>query len=223
MGEVIFGINMEGQKDVLGLYLGAAEGAKFWLSVLTEIKNRGLKDIFILCADGLKGLPEAVEATFPQATFQTCVVHMVRHSLNYVPYIEKKEVARDLKKIYHADTVSLAEEALDEFEIKWGDKYGAIVKSWRQNWEKIIPFLSFPKEIRKVIYTTNIIESLNKTLRKSVKNRGHFSTEDSLMKVLYLAIKGISKKWTMPIRDWKQALNQFSILFSERFPNKFLS
>jgi putative transposase len=220
---VIFGINMEGQKDVLGLYLGAAEGAKFWLSVLTEIKNRGLKDIFILCADGLKGLPEAVEATFPQATFQTCVVHMVRHSLNYVPYIEKKEVARDLKKIYHADTVSLAEEALDEFEIKWGDKYGAIVKSWRHNWEKIIPFLSFPKEIRKVIYTTNIIESLNKTLRKSVKNRGHFSTEDSLMKVLYLAIKGISKKWTMPIRDWKQALNQFSILFSERFPNKFLS
>lgn len=220
---VIFGINMEGQKDVLGLYLGAAEGAKFWLSVLTEIKNRGLKDIFILCADGLKGLPEAVEATFPQATFQTCVVHMVRHSLNYVPYIEKKEVARDLKKIYHADTVSLAEEALDEFEIKWGDKYGAIVKSWRQNWERIIPFLSFPKEIRKVIYTTNIIESLNKTLRKSVKNRGHFSTEDSLMKVLYLAIKGISKKWTMPIRDWKQALNQFSILFSERFPNKLLS
>jgi putative transposase len=206
---VIFGINMEGQKDVLGLYLGAAEGAKFWLSVLTEIKNRGLKDIFILCADGLKGLPEAVEATFPQATFQTCVVHMVRHSLNYVPYIEKKEVARDLKKIYHADTVSLAEEALDEFEIKWGDKYGAIVKSWRQNWEKIIPFLSFPKEIRKVIYTTNIIESLNKTLRKSVKNRGHFSTEDSLMKVLYLAIKGISKKWTMPIRDWKQGERHF--------------
>lgn len=215
---VIFGINMEGQKDVLGLYLGAAEGAKFWLSVLTEIKNRGLKDIFILCADGLKGLPEAVEATFPQATFQTCIVHMVRNSLNYVPYAEKKEVAVDLKKIYHADTVSLAEEALDEFEIKWGDKYGAIVKSWRQNWEKIIPFLSFPKEIRKVIYTTNIIESLNRTLRKSVKNRGHFSTEDSLMKVLYLAIKGISKKWTMPIRDWKQALNQFSILFSERFP-----
>jgi len=215
---VIFGINMEGQKDVLGLYLGAAEGAKFWLSVLTEIKNRGLKDIFILCADGLKGLPEAVEATFPQATFQTCIVHMVRNSLNYVPYAEKKEVAVDLKKIYHADTVSLAEEALDEFEIKWGDKYGAIVKSWRQNWEKIIPFLSFPKEIRKVIYTTNIIESLNRTLRKSVKNRGHFSTEDSLMKVLYLAIKGVSKKWTMPIRDWKQALNQFSILFSERFP-----
>lgn len=218
---VIFGINMEGQKDVLGLYLGAAEGAKFWLSVLTEIKNRGLQDILILCADGLKGLPEAVEALFPKATFQTCLIHMVRHSLNYVPYTEKKDVATGLKKIYHADTLILAEQALDDFEITWGDKYGSIVKSWRQNWDKIIPFLSFPKEIRKVIYTTNIIESLNNTLRKSVRNRGHFSTEDSLMKVLYLAIKGVSKKWTMPIRDWKQALNQFAILFSDRLPKNF--
>jgi putative transposase len=134
---VIYGINMEGQKEVLGLYLGAAEGAKFWLSVLTEIKNRGLKDIFILCADGLKGLPEAVEATFPQAIFQTCIVHMVRHSLNYVPYTEKKAVAADLKKVYQSDTVSLAEQVLDDFELTWGEKYAAIVKSWRQNWEKI--------------------------------------------------------------------------------------
>jgi putative transposase len=220
---VIYGINIEGQKDVLGLYLGAAEGAKFWLSVLTEIKNRGLKDIFVLCADGLKGLPESVAATYPETTFQTCLVHMVRHSLNYVPYTEKKAVAADLKKIYHADTVVLAEEALDDFELTWGDKYASIVKSWRQNWEKIIPFLDYPKEIRKVIYTTNIIESLNKTLRKAVKNRGHFSTEDGLMKVLYLAIKGVSKKWTLPVRDWKQALNQFSIMFGERFPSKFLS
>jgi putative transposase len=220
---VIYGINMEGQKDVLGLYLGAAEGAKFWLGVLTEIKNRGLKDIFILCADGLKGLPEAVEATFPKATFQTCIVHMVRHSLNYVPYNEKKAVAADLKRIYHSDTEVLAAQALDDFELTWGDKYGAIVKSWRQNWEKIIPFLSFPKEIRKVIYTTNIIESLNRTLRKSVKTRGHFSTEDGLMKVLYLAIKGVSKKWTMPIRDWKQALNQFAIMFADRFPAELIT
>jgi putative transposase len=220
---VIYGINLAGEKDVLGLYLGAAEGAKFWLSVLTEIKNRGVKDIFIMCADGLKGLPEAVEATFPQATFQTCLVHMVRHSLNYVPYTEKKAVAGDLKKIYHSDTLDLAEQALDEFELTWGGKYGAITKSWRQNWEKITPFLSFPKEIRKVIYTTNIIESLNRTLRKSVKNRGHFSTEDGLMKVLYLAIKGVSKKWTLPVRDWKQALNQFSIMFAERLPNRLLN
>lgn len=217
---VIYGINLEGHKDVLGLSLGAAEGAKFWLSVLTEIRNRGLKDIFVLCADGLKGLPEAVEATFPRTTFQTCIVHMVRNSLNYVPYREKKIVAADLKKIYRADTLVLAEQALDDFEITWGDQYGAIVKSWRQNWEKIIPFLDYPKEIRKVIYTTNIIESLNKTLRKSVKNRGHFSTEDGLMKVLYLAIKGVSKNWTMPLSDWKQALNQFAIMFSDRLPSK---
>ncbi len=211
---VIFGINIEGQKEVLGLYLGAAEGAKFWLSVLTEIKNRGLKDIFVLGADGLKGLPEAVAAVYPQTTFQTCLVHMVRHSLNYVPYTEKKAVAADLKKIYHADTLILAEQALDDFEITWGDKYGAIVKSWRQNWEKIIPFLNFPKEIRKVIYTTNIIESLNKTLRKSVKNRGHFSTEDGLMKVLYLAIKGVSKKWNIPLKF----STSFKIILKLRMP-----
>lgn len=218
---IIYGINLEGQKEVLGLYLGESEGAKFWLYVLTELKNRGLGDIFILCADGLKGLPEAVEATFPKAIFQTCVVHMMRYSLNYVPYNDKKAVANDLKKIYQSSTVELAQEALDEFELIWGDKYPAIVKSWRNNWDKITPFLQFPKEIRRVIYTTNIVESLNSTLRKAVRNRGHFSTEDSIMKVLYLAIKGVSKKWTMPIRDWKQALNYFSIMFSERFPERF--
>jgi putative transposase len=217
---VIYGITLEGQKEVLGLYLGEAEGAKFWLYVLTELKNRGLEDILILCADGLKGLPEAVEATFPKAIFQTCIVHMTRHSLNYVPYNDKKAVALELKKIYQSSTVELALEALDEFEITWGDKYPAIAKSWRTNWEKITPFLQFPKAIRKVIYTTNIVESLNNTLRKSVRNRGHFSTEDGIMKVLYLAIRGVSKKWTMPIRDWKQALNYFAIMFSDRFPER---
>lgn len=220
---VIYGITMEGQKEVLGLYIGENEGAKFWLQVLTELKNRGVEDIFILCADGLKGLPESVEAAFPRATFQTCIVHMVRHSLNYVPYQEKKAVAEDLKKIYQSSTQELASQALDEFELTWGDKYPAIVRSWRQNWEKITPFLDFPIEVRKVIYTTNIVESLNATLRKSVRNRGHFSTEDSLMKVLYLAIQGVSKKWNMPVRDWKQALNQFSIIFADRFPGKLLS
>jgi putative transposase len=220
---IIYGITMEGHKEVLGLYLGEAEGAKFWLYVLTELKNRGLEDIFILCADGLKGLPEAVEATFPKAIFQTCIVHMTRHSLNYVPYNDKKAVATDLKKIYQSNTVELAIEALDEFEITWGDKYPAIIKSWRNNWEKITPFLQFPKEIRRVIYTTNIVESLNNTLRKSVRNRGHFSTEDGIMKVLYLAIRGVSKKWNMPIRDWKQALNHFAIMFSERFPEKLMT
>jgi len=217
---IIYGITLEGKKEVLGLYLGEAEGAKFWLYVLTELKNRGLEDIFIMCADGLKGLPEAVEATFPKAIFQTCIVHMVRYSLNYVPYQEKKVVAADLKKIYQSNTIELASEALDEFEITWGEKYPAIVKSWRNNWEKIIPFLQFPKEIRKVIYTTNIVESLNSTLRKSVRNRGHFSTEDGIMKVLYLAIRGVSRKWSMPIRDWKQALNHFAIMFCDRFPER---
>ena len=218
---VIFGINMDGEKDVLGLYLGESEGAKYWLSVMTELKNRGLNDIFILCADGLKGLPEAIEATFPETIFQTCIVHMVRHSLNYVPHTDKKAVAADLKKIYAASTVELASEHLDDFELAWGDKYPAVVRSWRGNWNRIIPFFDYPKEIRKVIYTTNIIESLNRTLRKAVKNRGHFPTENAVMKVLYLAIKGVSKKWTMPIRDWKSALNQFAIRFSDRFPQEF--
>jgi putative transposase len=166
-------------KDVLGLYLGETEGAKFWLYILTELKNRGLLDIFILCADGLKGLPDAVEATFPQAIFQTCIVHMVRHSLNYVPHTDKKVVAGDLKKIYQANTMELAQEALDDFEITWGDKYPAILKSWRNNWERVTPFLQFPKEIHSIIYTTNIVESLNNTLGKAIRNRGHFSTEDS--------------------------------------------
>lgn len=217
---VIFGININGEKDVLGLYLGESEGAKYWLSVMTELKNRGVNDIFILCADGLKGLPEAISATFPETIFQTCVVHMVRHSLNYVPYTDKKAVAADLKKVYSASTVELAAEYLDDFELTWGEKYPAIVKSWRSNWSRVIPFFDYPSDIRKVIYTTNIIESLNRTLRKAVKNRGHFPTEDAVMKVLYLAIKGVSKKWTMPIRDWKRALNQFAIRFSDRFPEE---
>jgi putative transposase len=220
---VIFGIDMNGEKHVLGLSLGESEGAKYWLSVLTELKNRGLNDIFILCADGLKGLPEAVEASFPKAIFQTCVVHMVRHSLNYVPYTDKKAVAGDLKKIYSASTVELAEEYLDDFESTWGEKYAAAVKSWRDYWSRIIPFFDYPSEIRKVIYTTNIIESLNRTLRKSVKNRGHFPTENAVMKVLYLAIKGVSKRWNQPIRDWKSALNQFAIRFNDRFPDTFLN
>ena len=220
---VIFGINIHGEKDVLGLYLGESEGAKYWLSVLTELKNRGIEDILILCADGLKGLPESVEASFPASIFQTCVVHQVRHSLNYVPYTDKKAVAADLKKIYCASTVELAADNLDDFELTWGEKYASIVKSWRNNWTKIIPFFDYPKEIRKVIYTTNIVESLNRTLRKAVKNRGHFPTEDSVMKVLYLAINGVSKKWTMPIKDWKQALNQFSIKFEDRFSDTLLN
>ena len=216
---VIYGINMEGHKDVLGLYTEATEGAKYWLSVLTELKNRGLTDIFILCADGLAGLPEAVEAAFPKTIFQTCIVHKVRASLKYVSYKDKKAVANDLKKIYQATTLALAEQALDDFETVWGDQFAAIVRSWRKDWAKITPFFDYSFEVRRVIYTTNIIESLNRTLRKAVKVRGHFPTEDALMKVLYLAIKGVSKKWTMPIANWGMALNQFSIQFAERFPD----
>lgn len=220
---VIYGVNVDGQKEVLGLTLGENEGSKFWLQVLTELKNRGLEDIFILCADGLKGLSDSVEAAFPKAIFQTCIVHQVRNSLNYVPYNEKKAVAADLKKIYASNTADAAKQALDDFELTWGDKYPIIVKSWRSNWEKITPFMQFPAEIRKVIYTTNIVESLNNTLRKSVRNRGHFPTEDALMKVLYLAIKGVSKKWTLPIRDWKLAINRFAIMFPGRFPEKLMT
>lgn len=214
---VVYGIDKEGYKDVLGLYLGEQEGAKYWLSVLTELKNRGLGDIFLICADGLKGLPESIEAAFPKAVYQTCVVHMIRNSLKYVPYKEKKAVAADLKRIYQANTLKQAEEALDDFELAWGEKYPATVKTWRNNWSNITPFFDFPMEIRRVIYTTNIIESLNRTLRKAVKTRGHFPTEDSLMKVLYLAIQGVSKKWTMPLRNWTEAMNQFSIVFEERY------
>ena len=161
---------------------------------MTELKNRGLKDIFILCADGLKGLPEAITATFPETIFQTCVVHLVRHSLNYVPYTDKKDVALCLKKIYTADTEDMASEYLNDFEQAWGDKYPAIVKSWRSNCIRVVPFLDYPQDIPKVVYTTNIIESLNRTLRKAVKNRGHFPTEEAVMKVLYLAIKGVSTR-----------------------------
>jgi putative transposase len=216
---VVFGITLSGYKEVLGFYLSETEGAKYWLNVLTQLKHRGLDDVFVICADGLKGLSESVSSAFPKAIFQTCIVHMVRHSLNYVPYKEKKAVAVDLRAIYNAATPELGLAALDDFELTWGDKYAVIVKSWRNNWEKITPFFDFPAEIRRVIYTTNIIESLNASLRKSVRNRGHFSTEDALMKVLYLTTKQASKKWTMPVRNWSQALNQFAIMFAERFPN----
>lgn len=217
---VIYGINVEGHKDVLGLYAEATEGAKYWLSVLTELKNRGLEDIFILCADGLTGLSESVEAAFPGTIFQTCIVHKVRASLKYVSYKDKRAVANDLKKIYQASTLELAEQALEDFDTTWGEQFAAIVRSWRLDWVKIIPFFDYSQEIRRVIYTTNIIESLNRTLRKAVKVRGHFPTEEALMKVLYLSIKGVSKKWTMPVANWGMALNQFSIQFADRFPDR---
>jgi putative transposase len=179
------------------------EGAKFWLQVVTELKNRGVKDIFIACVDGLKGFPEAIEAIFPKTQIQLCIVHMVRHSLNYVSWKQRKEVAADLKTIYQATTVELAEMNLDAFAIKWDASHPSIAKSWRNNWERIIPLFSYPTDIRKAIYTTNAIESLNMSLRKVTKNRGHFPNDEAMFKLLYLALRNIAKKWTMPGRPPK--------------------
>ena len=210
------GVNMEGHKEVLGLWIAQTEGAKFWLQVVTELKTRGVQDIFIACVDGLKGFPEAIEAVYPKAAVQLCIVHMVRNSLNFVPWKMQKEVAADLKLIYTASTVELAEQMLTEFEKKWDKDYQSIGLSWRRNWARIIPFFDYPPEIRKVIYTTNAIESINMSLRKVIKTRSSFPTDEAVTKLFYLALRNISKKWTMPIRDWKAALNRFSIQFEER-------
>jgi len=212
------GVNIHGIKEVLGMWTAENEGAKFWLQVVTELKNRGLKEIFIACVDGLKGFPEAIESVFPQTQVQLCIVHMVRNSLNYVSWKQRKEVATDLKTIYQAPTVDLAVANLEAFAAKWDASHPTIAKSWRSNWERIIPLFSYPPEIRKAIYTTNAIESLNMSLRKVTKNRGHFPNDDAMFKLLYLALRNIARKWTMPIRDWKSALNQFSIIFEGKMP-----
>ena len=214
------GITMTGQKEVLGLWVAQTEGAKFWLQVVTELKNRGIQDIFIACVDGLKGFPEAIETIYPNTTVQLCIVHMVRYSLNYVTWKYRKDVASDLKLIYGAGTIERAAQALDDFEERWGKSYPSIGQSWRRNWPRIIPFFDYSPEIRKVIYTTNAIESVNMSLRKITKNRGSFPSDESLMKLFYLALRNISQKWNMPIRDWKGALNQFSIKFEERMPQQ---
>lgn len=212
------GITMAGQKEVLGMWAANSEGAKFWLHVLTELKNRGVRDIFIGCVDGLKGFPEAMETVFPATQVQLCLVHMVRHSLSYVGWKERKAVAADLKAIYRAATVVEAERALELFEQKWDRKYPSISKSWRTHWPELITFMKYPAEIRKAIYTTNAIESLNRSLRKISKNRGVFPNQESLLKLYYLALERIAKKWTMPIHGWSEALNRFVIEFGDRVP-----
>ncbi len=212
---VAIGVNLEGQKEVLGLWSSANEGAKFWLSVLTELKNRGVKDIFIACVDGLKGFPQAIEAVYPQAQVQLCIVHLVRASLNYVSWKERKAVAADLKPIYRAMTEEDAKVQLDSFIQHWGDKYKAIGKLWKENWERIIPFFAFPAEVRKVIYTTNAVESLHMSLRKVIKNRGSFPSEEAALKLLFLALQNVSAKWET-VQHWKAALNQFEILWGDR-------
>jgi putative transposase len=214
------GINMAGEKELLGIWIAQTEGAKFWLQVITELKNRGVADILIACVDGLKGFPEAIETIYPKTAVQLCIVHLVRYSLNYISWKLRKEVALDLRTIYAAATVEEAEQRLDEFEEKWGAAYPSIAQSWRRNWPRIIPFFDYPPEIRKVIYTTNAIESVNMSLRKITKNRGSFPSDESLLKLFYLALNNISKKWTMPIRDWKAALNRFTIQFEDRMPQQ---
>jgi putative transposase len=212
---VAVGIDLEGRKDVLGLWTSANEGAKFWLQVLTEIRNRGVKDIFIACVDGLKGFPQAIETMFPQAQVQTCIVHLVRASLNYVGWKERKQVAADLKTVYRAATAEEAEQRLGQFAAKWDNRYASIAALWRRQWQQVIPFFAFPAEIRKVIYTTNAVESLNMSLRKALKPRMAFPNEEAALKVMYLALRNLIRKWEQ-VRDWKAALNCFTVLWQDR-------
>jgi transposase-like protein len=210
------GVNMEGHKELLGMWLSENEGAKFWLNVLTELQNRGVKDILIACVDGLKGFPDAINTAFPQTQIQLCIVHMVRNAMKYVPWKEYKPVAADLKRIYQSVTEEEALLALDQFSERWDDRYPQISRSWRANWGNLNTLFNYPQDIRKAIYTTNAIESLNSVIRKAIKKRKLFPTDNSAMKVIYLSIQGASEKWTMPIRNWKPALNRFMIEFEDR-------
>jgi len=214
------GINMEGQKELLGIWIAQNEGAKFWLGVITELSNRGVKDIFIACVDGLKGFPEAIESVFPKTQIQLCIVHMIRNSVKYVNWKDRKVICGDLKTIYTSATEQQAEIALDEFGKKWDGKYPTISQMWRNNWQRVIPFFDYPEDIRRVIYTTNAIESLNRSLRKVIKTKGAFPNDASILKIFYMALANISKKWTMPIRPWNAAISQFAIRFAGRFELK---
>ena len=216
---VVLGIHPEGHKQLMGLWVGEAEteGAKFWLKVLTDLKNRGLRDILIACCDGLKGFPQAIEAVYPKAQVQLCIVHLMRNCMKYVPWRERKKVAADLKPIYQAATLAESEAALDAFAQKWDETYPAISQIWIRHWENVIPIFDYPMEIRRVIYTTNAIESLNRSLRKVIKTKAVFPSEEAVLRQMYLAMNNISKKWGQPIKNWKAALSHFAILFPERF------
>lgn len=209
-------INLSGQKELLGLWIAENEGSKFWLSVLTELNQRGVKDILIACVDGLTGFPEAINAVFPKTKVQLCIVHLVRNSLRYVPHKDMKAVALDLKAIYRATTLDAAEVSLREFGEKWDKKYPAISRSWNNHWQNILTLFAFPEEIRKIIYTTNAIESLNSVIRKAINNRKIFPSDRSALKVVYLATQKAAQKWTMSVRDWRAAMNYFAIEFEGR-------
>jgi transposase-like protein len=213
---VALAVRMDGQKEVLGMWIQSQEGAKFWAGILSELKMRGVKDMLIAAVDGLTGFPDAINAVFPDTEVQRCIVHMVRNSVKYVSYKDRKAVVADLKKIYTAASAELAEAALEDFSKNWDSKYPLISKSWRNRWPEVIPFLKFSPEIRTAIYTTNAIESVNYTLQKVVKHRQSFPNDEAAMKLLFMALKNISKKWTMPFRNWGAVLNQFAIIYGDR-------
>lgn len=210
------GISRDGQREVLGLWIAENEGAKFWLSVMNEMKNRGVQDILIAVVDGLKGFPEAITAAFPETVVQTCIVHLVRHSLSFCSWKDRKAVAADLRRIYGAATADMAARELDDFEDKWAGKYASIAPAWRRAWQEVIPFFAFDPAIRKIIYTTNAIESLNRVIRKSIKTRGSFPTDEAATKLIYLAISRFEKDGRN-VREWFAARNQFAIMFNQRF------
>jgi len=217
----ILGVRLDGKKEVLGLYLSENEGANFWLSVLTDLQARGVEDILIASVDGLKGFPEAINAIFPKTEVQLCIVHQIRNSMRYIASKNQKEFAKDLKLIYQAPTKELAEEELLKLDVKWGKKYPLVINSWQSKWDNLSVYFKYPADIRKVIYTTNIIESVHRQFRKLTKTKGAFPNENSLMKLLYLGIKNASKKWTMPVRNWSLTISQLSIFFEGRL-DKYL-
>jgi transposase-like protein len=216
----ILGVGVDGKKEILGLYLSENEGANFWLSVLTDLNNRGLKDILIASVDGLKGFPEAIETIFPKTEVQLCIIHQIRNSMRYVASKNHKEFMKDLKLIYQARTKELAEDALLKLDEKWGQKYPIVIGSWKNKWENLSVYFKYPPEIRKVIYTTNIIESVHRQFRKLTKTKGAFPNENSLLKLLYMGIKNAQKKWTMPVQNWNLTLSQLAIFFEGRLDNE---
>lgn len=216
---IALGIDLDGRKEVLGFWIGdGAEGAAFWLTVLTEMSNRGVEDVFVACVDGLKGFPEAIEAVFPRTQVQGCIIHAVRASMKYVDWKDRKQVAADLREVYTAPAEDEGLRRLAEFEEKWGSRYPLVGRHWRTNWTKLATFFAFPPDLRRIIYTTNAIESMNMSLRKVTKARGSFPNDDSLTKILYLALQNIAKKWTMPVQGWRAALNCFAIIYEGRVP-----
>ncbi len=215
----ILGVTPEGHKEVLGLYISENEGANFWLQVLTDLSNRGVKDILIACVDGLKGFPEAIESIFPATEVQLCVVHQIRNSLKYVASKNQKEFMADLKRVYKATSKDLAESELDALEDKWNEKYPIVIRSWRNNWERLSQYFKYPEAIRKIIYTTNTIEAVHRQFRKLTKTKGAFPNQDSLLKLLYMGVQNASKKWTMPIQNWSLTLSQLAIFFEGRLDN----